>query len=172
MVPRPHRMTIISPSRSSLHSRTKKSMLGKPIPMLTMLTGTPLYVPVIVKNPRSECNAKSPESAVFASPVLGSTIVPPFPHTFPFDLNAPCLSRYFAIFRARAGSPTVISMAKIGQDGTNGQGIKRKVSRFDLRLLQNGGQDGIPSHLRFLESLEKLVFRVGLDHQWATHSRW
>jgi hypothetical protein len=172
-MPYPHRMTIISPSRSSLHSRTKKSMLGKPIPMLTMLTGTPLYVPVIVKNPRSECKAKSPESGGFASPVIGLTIVPIFPRTPLFDLNAPCLSRYFAIVRARAGSPTVISIANVVQDRTNEQGIKSKASQFDLRLLQNGDQDGIPSHLRFLESLEGNSYSgLVFDHQWATHSRW
>ena len=40
--------------------------------------------------------------------------------------------------------------------------MKKSVLQFDLRLLLNGGQDGIPSHLRFLESLEgKLAFRVG-----------
>jgi len=159
MTPYPHRMTIISPSRSSLHSRTKKSILGKPIPILTMLTGTLLYVPVIVKNPRSECKAKSPESA---SLVIGLAILPTFPHTPPFNPNASCLSRYFAIVRARAGSPTVISITNTGQDPMNGQGINKRVSQFGLRLLQNGGQDGKPSHLWFLESLEgKPVFRVG-----------
>ena len=126
MTPHPHRMTIISPSRSSLLSRTKKSILGNPIPMLTMLTGTPLYVPVIVKKPRSECKANSPESAIFASLVIGLTIVPIFPRTLPFNPNAPFLSRYFAIVRARAGSPTVISITNIHQDPTDGQGLKKQ----------------------------------------------
>src|SRR5258706_4308196 len=162
MTPHPHRMTIISPSRSSLLSRTKKSILGKPIPMLTMLTGTPLYVPVIVKNPRSECKAKSPGSTIFASLVIGLINVPTFPHKPPFDPNAPCLSRYFAIVCARAGSPTVTSITNIRQEVTNGEGIKKGLLQFDLRLLRNGGQDGIPSHRRVFEIVEgELVLWVG-----------
>jgi len=38
----------------SLISRTKKSMFGLPMPMLTMDMGVPLKRPVIVKNPRSD----------------------------------------------------------------------------------------------------------------------
>ena len=49
-------MITISPIKLSLASRTKKSMLGYPIPMLTMLIGTSLYRPVIVRNPLSEDN--------------------------------------------------------------------------------------------------------------------
>ena len=49
-------MITIFPIKLSLASRTKKSMLGYPIPMLTMLIGTSLYRPVIVRNPLSEDN--------------------------------------------------------------------------------------------------------------------
>jgi hypothetical protein len=38
----------------SLISRTKKSMFGLPMPILTIDMGVPLKRPVIVKNPRSE----------------------------------------------------------------------------------------------------------------------
>lgn len=46
--------TSISPVKLSLTSRTKKSVLGPPIPVLTIEIGTPLYRPVIVVKPRSE----------------------------------------------------------------------------------------------------------------------
>jgi hypothetical protein len=44
----------MSPLIHSLTSRTKKSMLGLPIPMLTIERGTPRNLPVMVRNPLSE----------------------------------------------------------------------------------------------------------------------
>lgn len=44
----------ISPVTHSLVSLTKKSALEAPIPIAQMVTGTPLYNPVIVKKPRSD----------------------------------------------------------------------------------------------------------------------
>ena len=44
----------MSPLKHSRTSRTKKSVLGNPIPVLTIETGTPLYLPVIVMNALSE----------------------------------------------------------------------------------------------------------------------
>lgn len=73
------RMTNMSPLKHSRTSRTKKSILGLPIPILTIDTGTPLYRPVIVKNPRSEDSLNG----------FG------------------CSSRYVAIVRALDGDPTV-----------------------------------------------------------------
>lgn len=49
-------MMTISPLTDSLVSRTKKSMFGPPMPMLTMETGTPLYRPVMVKKPLSDAS--------------------------------------------------------------------------------------------------------------------
>lgn len=43
-----------SPLKHSRTSRTKKSMLELPIPMLIIDIGIPLYRPVNVKKPRSE----------------------------------------------------------------------------------------------------------------------
>jgi len=48
------RTTSMSPLKLSRTSRTKKSVLGNPIPVLTIEIGTPLYLPVIVMNPLSE----------------------------------------------------------------------------------------------------------------------
>ena len=48
----------MSPDRHSRTSRTKKSIFGAPIPMLTIETGTSLYLPVMVKNPRSDARTK------------------------------------------------------------------------------------------------------------------
>ena len=45
--------TTMSPLRHSLTSRTKKSALGLPMPMLTIEIGTPWYRPVMVMKPRS-----------------------------------------------------------------------------------------------------------------------
>ena len=45
--------TTMSPLRDSRTSRTKKSAIALPIPMLTIETGTPPYRPVMVRNPRS-----------------------------------------------------------------------------------------------------------------------
>ena len=45
--------TTMSPLTLSRTSRTKKSMLALPIPMLTMEIGTPLYLPVMVRKLRS-----------------------------------------------------------------------------------------------------------------------
>eukprot|EP00560_Eucampia_antarctica_P007459 CAMPEP_0197826800 /NCGR_PEP_ID=MMETSP1437-20131217/3700_1 /TAXON_ID=49252 ORGANISM="Eucampia antarctica, Strain CCMP1452" /NCGR_SAMPLE_ID=MMETSP1437 /ASSEMBLY_ACC=CAM_ASM_001096 /LENGTH=66 /DNA_ID=CAMNT_0043427387 /DNA_START=238 /DNA_END=438 /DNA_ORIENTATION=- len=42
----------IVPSTALRTSRTKKSIIGAPIPMLIMLTGTFSNVPVYVKKPR------------------------------------------------------------------------------------------------------------------------
>jgi hypothetical protein len=85
---------------------------------------------------------------------VGLGIVLIFPYTLPFNLDASCLSRYFEIVRARAGSPTVILIHHQYSVRTSrmDQGLEM-ASLFDLRFVQNGGQDGIPSHLRFLESL-------------------
>ena len=47
-------MIIISPLTHSLVSRTNISIRGKPIPMLMIEIGVPLYLPVIVKKPRSD----------------------------------------------------------------------------------------------------------------------
>lgn len=47
-------MTTMSPDKHSRTSRTKKSMFGAPIPMLTIETGTRLYLPVMVRKPRSD----------------------------------------------------------------------------------------------------------------------
>lgn len=47
-------MTTMSPDKHSRTSRTKKSMFGAPIPMLTIETGTCLYLPVMVRKPRSD----------------------------------------------------------------------------------------------------------------------
>lgn len=49
---------IISPTMHSLASLTKKSAFGAPIPIAIILTGTPLYKPVMVRNPRSDSNTK------------------------------------------------------------------------------------------------------------------
>lgn len=51
-------MITISPWTDSLISRTKKSMFGPPMPMLTIETGTLLYRPVMVRNPLSEASLK------------------------------------------------------------------------------------------------------------------
>jgi len=48
------RTTSMSPLKHSRTSRTKKSVLGNPIPVLTIEIGTPLYLPVIVVNPLSD----------------------------------------------------------------------------------------------------------------------
>ena len=48
------RTTSMSPLKDSRTSRTKKSVLGNPIPVLTIEIGTLLYLPVIVVNPLSE----------------------------------------------------------------------------------------------------------------------
>ena len=48
------RTTSMSPLKHSRTSRTKKSVLGNPIPVLAIEMGTPLYLPVIVMNPLSE----------------------------------------------------------------------------------------------------------------------
>ena len=45
--------TTMSPLKLSRTSRMKKSILALPMPMLTMETGTPLYLPVMVRKPRS-----------------------------------------------------------------------------------------------------------------------
>lgn len=71
-----------SPFKHSLTSRTKKSTLGFPIPILTIDTGTPLYLPVIVRNPRSVPSLNG----------LGE------------------VSKHKAIRSAREGAPTVICM--------------------------------------------------------------
>lgn len=44
----------MSPATHSLVSRTKKSILGVPIPMLIIVIGVPQYLPVIVRKPRSD----------------------------------------------------------------------------------------------------------------------
>jgi len=51
-------MIAMSPLTDSLISRTKKSILGLPIPILTIEIGVPLYRPVMVKNPRSDESTK------------------------------------------------------------------------------------------------------------------
>lgn len=58
VLPDPHLTTSISPVKDSRTSRTKKSVLGPPIPVLTIEIGIPLYLPVIVVNPRSEVSLK------------------------------------------------------------------------------------------------------------------
>ena len=47
-------MISISPVTDSLVSLTKKSMFGLPMPILITDTGTPLYRPVMVRNPLSD----------------------------------------------------------------------------------------------------------------------
>ena len=48
--------------------------------------------------------------------------------------------------------------------------MDKKASQFDLRLVQSGGQGGIPSHPQFLGSLEgKSYSGLVSDDQWATH---
>ena len=49
-----NRTTSMSPVKHSRTSRTKKSVLGNPMPVLTIETGIPLYLPVMVTNPLSE----------------------------------------------------------------------------------------------------------------------
>ena len=48
----------MSPLTHSRISRTKKSMFGPPIPMLTIDMGVRLYRPVMVRKPRSEESVK------------------------------------------------------------------------------------------------------------------
>lgn len=86
-------------SKISRHSRTKKSIFGAPIPIATILTGTPLYLPVKVRNPRSEWSENSSGSVVVA--------VPPSAISAEMD-DEGSGSNSLAIPLARAGSPTVI----------------------------------------------------------------
>ena len=76
----PYLTTSMSPWRHSLTSRIKKSTLGPPIPMHTIDTGVPRYLPVMVKKPRSEWNENG----------LGNA------------------SKYVAMRSARESMPTVI----------------------------------------------------------------
>ena len=72
------RTTSMSPLKHSRTSRTKKSVLGNPMPVLTIEIGTPLYLPVRVMNPLSEVSLN----------------------------NAGVLSKCSAIIRALDGDPT------------------------------------------------------------------
>lgn len=47
----PSRRSAMGPETTARHSRTTKSMLGMPMCVVTMLTGTPLYRPAWVTAP-------------------------------------------------------------------------------------------------------------------------
>lgn len=86
-----HLTTSMSPLKLSLTSRTKKSVFGPPIPVLTTDIGTPLYRPVIVVKPLSDVSLNGTGLA----------------------------SRCLAIIKALEGEPTAIYNAKMSQNYQN-----------------------------------------------------
>ena len=118
----------MSPWRHSLTSRIKKSTLGPPMPIHTIDTGVPRYRPVMVRNPRSECNENG----------LGNA------------------SKFAAICLARESEPTVTLFQEKTwsvEDTLRAGDVECGTSRSYLSPRQILSRDGIPVHPQSLGSL-------------------